>query len=188
LIAVISAHRSFIKVGFGFSDSTDEATKRSLRQMVIFFSIFGTIHTALSVLAILAGGYVLFQTRSKQISKIGTLLYIPLMLLVNVMALLLVKLFHFGPFHVLAYSLLALTLAALFCLALWKSQLNWRYWHFLALVWSYMGLLIAFVSGYLVELPFISYGIPFVASVVCVSLPMLVGGHQIILRKKAFFL
>jgi hypothetical protein len=156
--------------------------------MVIFFSIFGTIHTVLSVLAILAGGYVLFQTRSKQISKIATLLYIPLMLLVNVMALLLVRLFHFGPFHVLAYSLLALTLAALLCLALWKSQLNWRYWHFLALVWSYMGLLTVFVSGYLVELPFISYGISFVASVVCVSLPMLVGGHQIILRKKAFFL
>ena len=110
------------------------------------------------------------------------------MLLINVMALLLVKLFHFGPFHVLAYSLLALTLGSLLCLTLWKSQLNWRYWHFLALVWSYMGLLTAFVSGYLVELPFISYGILFVASVVCVSLPMLVGGHQIILRKKTFFL
>jgi len=50
------------------------------------------------------------------------------------------------------------------------------------------GLADVFVSGYLVELPFISYGIPFVASVVCVSLPMLMGGHQIILRKKAFFL
>jgi hypothetical protein len=155
--------------------------------MIIFFSIFGTIHTGLTVLAILAGGYVLFQTRSNQISKVATLLYIPLMLLINVMALFLVKLFHFGPFHVLAYSLLALTLGSLLCLTLWKSQLNWRYWHFLALVWSYMGLLTAFVSGYLVELPFISYGIPFVASVVCVSLPMLVGGHQIILRKKTFF-
>jgi hypothetical protein len=56
------------------------------------------------------------------------------------------------------------------------------------LVWSYMGLLTVTVSGYLVELPFISYGIPFVASVVGVSLPMLAGGFQIILRKKAFFL
>ena len=156
--------------------------------MIIFFPLFGTIHTVLSVLAILAGGYVLFKTRSKQISKVATLLYFPLMLLVNVMALLLVKLFDFGPFHVLAYSLLALTLSALLCLALWKSQLNWRYWHFLALVWSYMGLLTVVVSGYLVELPCITYGMPFVASVVCVCLPMLVGGYQIILRKKAFFL
>ena len=155
--------------------------------MVIFFPIFGTIHTVLTVLAILTGGYVLFKTRSKQISKVATLLYIPLMLLVNVMALLLLKLFHYGPFHFLAYSLLAVTLSALLCLALWKSQLNWRYWHFLALVWSYMGLLTVFLSGYLVELPFISYGIPFVASVVCVSLPMVVWGHQIISRKKAFF-
>ena len=62
--------------------------------MVIFFPIFGTIHTVLTVLAILTGGYVLFKTRSKQISKVATLLYIPLMLLVNVMALLLLKLFH----------------------------------------------------------------------------------------------
>ena len=71
--------------------------------------MFGTIHTLLTILAILAGGYILFQTRSKQISKVATLLYIPLMLLINVMSLLLVKLFHFGPFHVLAYSLLALS-------------------------------------------------------------------------------
>ena len=185
---MIQACRIFIKVESGFSHITSGATKRSLRQMLIFFSMFGTIHTLLTILAILAGGYILFQTRSKQISKVATLLYIPLMVLINVMSLFLVKLFHFGPFHVLAWTLLTLSVGALLCLTLWKSQLNWRYWHFLALVWSYMGLLTVFVSGYLVELPFISYGIPFVASVVCVSLPMLMGGYQIILRKKAFFL
>jgi uncharacterized membrane protein len=112
----------------------------------MFHSTLGLIHTALAVVAMCLGGWVLLRPKGDQLHRRIGYAYALAMLLVNATALSLYQLTgRFGPFH--GFALLSLfSLAMGISSAYYKGGSGWFHRHYTYMGWSVVGLYAAFWS------------------------------------------
>ena len=102
----------------------------------------GAAHTAIAIVALIAGTAVVIQPKGTRRHKRLGRVYLVSMLLVNGSALLIYRLFDgFGPFHWAALASLAVLMAGIIP-ALRRSP-DWLVRHQFYMSWSYVGLLAA---------------------------------------------
>ncbi len=111
------------------------------------FDILGGLHFASALLAMFFGAFVLFRKKGGSIHIKAGYAYSALMLLLNITALLIYKLFgKFGPFHIAAVISLVTLLGGLIPAYLRKPKHNWLEFHYEFMNWSVIGLYAAFWS------------------------------------------
>ncbi|MBO6794350.1 MAG: DUF2306 domain-containing protein [Balneolaceae bacterium] len=111
------------------------------------FDLLGGLHFAPALLAMFFGAFVLFRKKGGPIHIKAGYAYSAMMLLLNVSALLIYKLFgKFGPFHIAAVISLVTLLGGLIPAYLRKPKHNWLEFHYEFMNWSVIGLYAAFWS------------------------------------------
>ena len=102
------------------------------------------IHTIFSVVALLAGGYVLLNHKGTQRHKVVGRVYAISMLVLLITSFFIFDLFgSFGPFHVLSIvSIITLALGMYFPLFARQNR-GWLIQHYMWMSYSYVGLVMA---------------------------------------------
>ena len=104
----------------------------------------GFIHLISSIAALTSGTFVLFNTKGTSLHKKLGYGYVISMVVLNVTAFVIYRLFgRFGPFHIAAI------IPALYL----RHKKSWIIFHFTFMYWSVIGLYAAFVSEVIVRLP-----------------------------------
>ncbi len=122
--------------------------------LAIYHDATGLFHLASSILALIAGTLILFLNKGTKMHKQIGYVYCFAMVLVNISAFMIYRLFGgFGMFHIAAV-VSSLTLIAGMVPVLFRSYFkNAIAWHYGFMYWSVMGLYGAFVSESLVRIP-----------------------------------
>ncbi|MDI9356389.1 MAG: DUF2306 domain-containing protein [Chitinophagaceae bacterium] len=119
----------------------------------------GLIHLIVSVIALIAGTYVLLNTKGTVKHKKIGYIYVISMILLNITAFMIYRLFgKFGIFHWFAV-LSCVTLALGMLPILLKRPKQYMYMHFNYMYWSVVGLYCAFCAEVLTRMPSI-FNIP----------------------------
>jgi uncharacterized membrane protein len=121
-------------------------------------SSIGMLHLLSAGVSLIVGSWVLFSRKGTQLHKKIGYAYALAMVVVNVTAFCIYRLFSgFGPFHVAAIISL-LTLVAGMVPAILRKPKNWFDLHFAFMYYSVIGLYAAFVSETLVRIPGTHFG------------------------------
>ncbi len=116
----------------------------------------GLIHLLSSIAALILGTIVLFNRKGTRFHKTCGYGYVLSMVILNITAFSIYRLFHgWGPFHYAAL-LSSATLIMGFLPAFFRSR-NWINWHVAGMYYSVIGLYAAFVSEVVTRIP----GLPF---------------------------
>ena len=124
---------------------------------ICFFPVGGTIglvHLLASILALIFGTLVLVKKKGTRMHVKMGYLYVAGMLVLNVTAFMLYRLFNgFGVFHVAAIG--SFLTVAFGMVPIWtkKPVGKWRSFHFSFMYWSVIGLYAAFASEVLTRIP-----------------------------------
>lgn len=122
-----------------------------------FFSGFiGGLHFYSAMAALVVGALLLFRRKGTKLHRISGYLYFGLMLTLNLSALPIQRMSGgIGPFHIFVLISLPTVLAALYFPLFRHKHPNWLWHHSNLMVWSYIGLVSAFVAETMVRLPFL---------------------------------
>ena len=165
-------------------------------------SPLGSAHTATAVAAMLIGGLVLLTAKGTARHRWLGWAYVTSMVLLNVSALFIYRLFgRFGPFHAGAvFSLLTVVLGAFAAVQVRRYRAEHRAAdraraldrHYMWMTWSYVGLLAAAVSEVATRVPILrpraGHGVLFGVTVAVVSLVVFVLGARVIRGRKSALL
>lgn len=114
----------------------------------------GAFHFAFAIIALLSGTSVLSFKKGTSLHKKIGYVYALSMLLLNVSALMIYRLFDgFGIFHYAAILSLATVIGGMVPALLRRPINSWFYLHFSLMYWSVMGLYAAFASEILTRVP-----------------------------------
>ncbi|MTI23218.1 DUF2306 domain-containing protein [Fulvivirga sp. RKSG066] len=120
---------------------------------MITHSLTGTIHLYSAILAIVFGTYILIAKKGTKTHKKVGFAYVIMMLILNITAFMIYRLFGgFGIFHIAATVSLVTLLAGMIPLIRKKTN-NSIILHISFMYWSVIGLYAAFVSESLTRLP-----------------------------------
>lgn len=143
-------------------------------------SLLGWLHTVSAVAALLSGAVVLLRRKGTRSHRRLGWLYAGSMLLLNLSALTIYRLFGgFGPFHVAALLSLATVIAGL-VVAIRRSDRGWIGRHYRLMTYSCVGLLAAGASEVAVQVP----GAAFWWSVLAATAFVMVPGSWLIERRR----
>ncbi len=121
--------------------------------MNLYHDTTGLIHLISSIIALIAGTYILGAMKGTRTHKKIGYLYVILMVLVNITALLIYRLFgKFAIFHWFAVISISTIILGMLPFYLSKSKTNLAN-HFSFMYWSVIGLYAAFVSEIFTRLP-----------------------------------
>lgn len=122
-----------------------------------FFSGFiGGLHFYSAMAALVFGALVLFYHKGTKLHRTVGYLYFSSMLILNLSALPIQRMSGgIGPFHIFVLISLPTVLAALYFPLCRRTHPNWLWHHSNLMVWSYIGLVSAFVAETMVRLPFL---------------------------------
>lgn len=114
----------------------------------------GYLHLATSIVALITGPLVLsIRKGTRRHIRIGYV-YVGSMIMVNVTAFLIYRLFGgFGPFHVAAIFSMATVIAGMIPVIRRKPEGRWLYMHLSFMYWSVIGLYCAFFAELLTRIP-----------------------------------
>lgn len=154
--------------------------------ITIFHSATGLVHLASAIAALVLGTAVLLLKKGTVLHKRLGYGYVVAMVLVNVTAFMIYRLFgNFGPFHIAAVFS-SITIVGGIVPALLKRYVSsWIYFHYFFMNWSVVGLYAAFWAETLVRLFPMKQFWPVVA--VATGLTTFIGG-RLISRYKSVFL
>ncbi len=108
-------------------------------------SPLGWFHTAVAVIAMVCGAWVILNPKGGRRHRQVGYAYAAAMLLMNVTALMIYRLFGgIGPFHIFAVFSLATTGWGVW--VAWRRQPGWFQSHYYMMCWSVVGLYAAFWS------------------------------------------
>lgn len=111
------------------------------------FDFLGGLHFISALLAMFFGAFVIFKKKGGKIHVRAGYAYAVMMLILNITALLIYKLFgKFGPFHIAAVISLGSLLGGLIPAYLRKPEKTWLEFHYEFMNWSVIGLYAAFWS------------------------------------------
>ncbi|MEQ9308523.1 MAG: DUF2306 domain-containing protein [Balneolaceae bacterium] len=111
------------------------------------FDVLGLIHFISALAAMLVGMIVLLKKKGTKTHKQLGYLYAVSMLILNITALMIYKLFgYFGPFHIAAVISLATLMGGIIPAYLKKPEKTWLEFHYEFMNWSIIGLYAAFWS------------------------------------------
>nr|WKN39191.1 DUF2306 domain-containing protein [Tunicatimonas sp. TK19036] len=114
----------------------------------------GAFHLMVAILALISGTLVLLMKKGTQRHKLVGYFYAFNMLLVNLTAFGIYRLWGgFGIFHIAAIIGLVTLLAGMIPVMIRKPRDNYMGWHFSFMYWSVIGLYAAFVSETLTRIP-----------------------------------
>ena len=114
----------------------------------------GLIHLIISIIAMITGIFVLLTTKGTIKHKQIGYVYVVSMLLVNVTAFMIYRLFGgFGIFHFFAIVSLLTLIAGMYPILSRKGK-NYIFRHFNYMYWSVVGLYCAFCAEVLTRIPF----------------------------------
>lgn len=117
-------------------------------------SIIPALHIASSIVALVLGAWVLLAPKGDRRHRRVGRAYAISMLVVNVTAFGIYRLFGgFGPFHIAAVVSLLTLLAGMRPVLLRNRPKDWYTTHMIFMYWSVVGLYAAFASEVLVRLP-----------------------------------
>ncbi|CAN5318855.1 hypothetical protein BH09BAC3_BH09BAC3_11830 [soil metagenome] len=118
----------------------------------------GLTHVISAIMAMSLGAIVLFKKRGTLAHKRLGYAYFASMLVLNITAFLIYRLFgRFGPFHWAALLSLTTLMMGFIPAILKKPKVNWIYYHMAGMYYSVVGLYSAFVSEVVTRIP----GVPF---------------------------
>lgn len=119
----------------------------------------GLVHLLCSIAALVAGAYVLGTAKGTRAHKQAGYVYTILMVLVNVTAFSIYRLFgRFGPFHYAAVlSSLSIVLGMVPAIIRWPKT-SWKQFHAPFMYYSVVGLYAAFVSEIVTRIPGLPFG------------------------------
>ncbi len=119
----------------------------------------GFIHLFSAIASLVAGSFILFMKKGTDKHKLMGYAYVFSMIVMNITAFCIYRLFHrFGPFHVAAI-ISSVTLLMGFIPALFKKQIpSWIYYHVFGMYYSAVGLYAAFAAEVVVRIPGINFG------------------------------
>lgn len=122
-----------------------------------FFSGFiGGLHFYSAMAALVFGALVLFYHKGTKLHRTVGYLYFSSMLILNLSALPIQRMSGgIGPFHIFVLISLPTVLAALYFPLCRRTHPNWLWHHSNLMMWSYIGLVSAFVAETMVRLPFL---------------------------------
>lgn len=122
-----------------------------------FFSGFiGGLHFYSAMAALVFGALVLFYHKGTKLHRTVGYLYFSSMLILNLSALPIQRMSGgIGPFHIFVLISLPTVLAALYFPLCRRTHPNWLWHHSNLMVWSYIGLVSAFMAETMVRLPFL---------------------------------
>jgi Predicted membrane protein (DUF2306) len=110
----------------------------------MFHTTIGLVHLISALLAMVAGGVVLLNTKAGTFHKRAGYVYVVLMLVLNGTAFQIYQLFgRFGPFHWLALVSLTSVLGGMLPVLFRRYVRDWLDWHYF-MNWSVVGLYAAF--------------------------------------------
>jgi uncharacterized membrane protein len=116
-------------------------------------NILGLFHTVCALVALGSGAAVLLRRKGTRSHRRIGRVYVGSMLMLNVTALMIYRLFGgFGPFHVAAVASL-LTVVAGIVPAVRRKPANWVEHHYAWMTWSYVGLCAAGISEVATRVP-----------------------------------
>lgn len=121
----------------------------------MFHSTTGFLHTLFALLAMAAGLLVILLNKGTRRHKLAGWVYVSAMIALNVSAFYVHVLYQFGPFHYMAIFSLLTVLAGVSAPLLFRSWGGWLRLHYDLMLWSYVGLMAAFVAEVAVRLPFV---------------------------------
>jgi hypothetical protein len=111
----------------------------------MFHTTIGLVHLISALLAMVAGGVVLLNTKAGTFHKRAGYVYVVLMLVLNGTAFQIYQLFgRFGPFHWLALVSLTSVLGGMLPVLFRRYVRDWLDWHYYFMNWSVVGLYAAF--------------------------------------------
>lgn len=114
----------------------------------------GAFHLAFAIIALLTGTTILCLKKGTSLHKKIGYIYAISMLLLNISALMIYRLFDgFGIFHYAALLSLATIIGGMVPALLRKPKKSWYSLHFSFMYWSVMGLYAAFASEILTRIP-----------------------------------
>lgn len=150
-------------------------------------SEIGFVHLLSASLALIFGSVVLADAKGTVFHRRIGYLYMLSMIVLNVTALMIYRLFgKFGVFHVAAIISLLTLIAGMIPVILRKPQKNWLGMHFGFMYWSVLGLYAAFVAETATRLPiktmFSSAKTFFITVAIATALTMIIG--EIVFYKK----
>lgn len=139
----------------------------------------GGVHLITALLSFVLGTMVLVTKKGTGFHKKTGYAYVIAMLLVNITAFMIYRLFGgFGLFHIAAIVSLASIILGMIPILRKKKKKDWRVHHFSWMYWSVIGLYAAFASEVLTRVP----ETPFFAMVGVATGVIMLGG-SIIFRK-----
>lgn len=111
------------------------------------FDILGGLHFGSAILAMIFGAILILKEKGTKFHIRAGYIYAFMMIVLNVTALMIYKLFgHFGPFHYAALISLASLFGGLIPAYLKKPKKTWLEFHYEFMNWSVIGLYAAFWS------------------------------------------
>ena len=111
------------------------------------FNILGGIHFGSAILAMIFGAIVILKAKGTSFHVKAGYVYTFFMLVLNITALMIYKLFgHFGPFHYAAVLSLISLIGGLIPAYMKKPEKTWLEFHYEFMNWSVIGLYAAFWS------------------------------------------
>lgn len=118
------------------------------------YPIISWLHIATASIAIVAGLFMLLQTKGTRRHRRIGYLYVASMVTLNVSSFFIFKLTgRFSPFHVAAFLSLATVIAGFLPVYWRRPAQGWLEVHFQFMAWSYIGLLAAAASELAVRVP-----------------------------------
>jgi uncharacterized membrane protein len=108
-------------------------------------SPIGLLHLISALIALVTGSIVLLNTKGGLFHKRIGYVYVGSMLVLNVTAFMIYRLFGtFGPFHIAALFSLVTIIGGMVPVLLHHRVRNWQIWHYYFMNWSVVGLFAAF--------------------------------------------
>lgn len=141
-------------------------------------SLIAAGHILAAVLALVCGALVFLLRKGTARHRLLGRVYVVAMVVLNVTALSIFRLFDgFGPFHVAALLSLATVIPAFF--AAYRKRPGWLQRHYFLMSFSYVGLLSAAASEAATRLP----RTPFWGAVVAASLVVFLAGGAVVFAR-----
>lgn len=118
------------------------------------YPLISWLHMATAIIAMVAGLFVLLQTKGTRRHRRIGYLYVVSLVTLNVSSFFIFKLTgRFSPFHVAAFLSLATVIAGFLPVYWRRPAQGWLVLHLQFMAWSYIGLLAAAASELAVRIP-----------------------------------
>lgn len=135
----------------------------------------GLVHLISSFAALFLGTWVLAVTKGTRLHKQLGYAYVVSMVVVNITAFSIYRLFNgFGPFHIAAIVGSATLLAGMIPVVFRKHFPKWKRFHVAFMYYSVIGLYAAFVSEVVVRIPGVSFGWMVFVATLTVMIPAVI--------------